>query len=332
MHIVYRKIIAIGILVILLIAPTISYSIATISPTPVAKTTTQAKTSTMPITPAKTSVNKTATSKPKNKAGQAGFFQIASKAFKSTKSQSYAVYIFLTAMTGVIIAYLWYTPLFGRKRRPRELAWAKAVQLKPPRGYDFMTYVVDKAERSIEKDYYIKISENLYMSTNLSKLSFLYVPGNAEIYMCREGKTMVPCGTAYRQGLLTLLVDPELATAHDLATATGLISIDDRELDKLLSELYKKGEKKVQQIPITPETKIGFTFDIKNMIKGYLRILMSADEMMMYFLNTANKAESIERFLKTAERLQEARLSWLNKVAYFILALAIALAMLMIVK
>jgi len=137
---------------------------------------------------------------------------------------------------------------------------------------------------------------------------------------------------AYKQGILGLLVDPELASADTLAADANLISITDEELEKLLAALYQKEEKKLGYIPISPEARIGFVFNVKNMITRYLQVLRNADEMMIHFLNVANQVESIERFMKTVAKVHEARWSWLRWVMMIILSLAIGLAIISVVS
>lgn len=251
--------------------------------------------------------------------------------FKPSKSAEAAVIIVGLAVFLVMGLYAWFMipHIFGR--RAQKKSFASLVKVSPPKTYDFITYTIDAVDKRITKDYYVKISESLYVSTNLSTPSFLYIPENTETYLCMDGKSLVPCGLAYREGLLTILVDPRLAATHDLARASGLISMDETELDKLLSTLYKKGEKKMQEVAVAPDTRIGVVFDVRNLIKSYLAVLRSADDMMIHFLKTANQSESIERFMKAAARLQETRLSWLRWVSMLVMFAAVAIALVAIV-
>ena len=232
----------------------------------------------------------------------------------------------------VLILYIWFMPPIIGGRASKTKAWAKSVRVSPPRGYDFIVYIVDESDKTVSKDYFVKIGERLFMSTNISKPSYLYVPKHVETYLCKEGKSLVPCGLGHREGLLTILIDPKLASVHDLAIESGLISINENELNKLLSTLYKKGEKKMQEIPISPDTKIGFMFNIKNMIKGYLNILRSADEMMIHFLQTANASENIEKFVRTAVQLQAGKLSWLKYVGWVVMMISLAIGIIIILS
>jgi len=240
------------------------------------------------------------------------------------------IIIAILAFMAAIAVYLWFG-LPSWLSRGGKKAVAGLARVEAPKGYDFIAYVVDAASKTISKERYVKISESLYMSTNLSKPSFLYVPEEADTYICRDGKAVVPCGIAYKEGMLTMLLDPKLAGAHELAASSRLISIEEGELDKLLAELYKKGERKMHEVPISPDTRIGFTFNIKNMIRGYLDVLRQANEMMIHFLNTANQAESIEKFMRAAAKLQETRFTWLKWVVYLIMAAGIAAALFSVV-
>jgi len=241
-------------------------------------------------------------------------------------------YIVGTAIAVILILYIWYYPSSVKKAETAEARFVRLTSVKPPKGYDFIAYVVDESEKVIRKERFLKIGDSLYISTNVSSPTFLYTPDHVDTYLCTDGKSMVPCGLAYKQGLLSMIVDPRLAGLHDLSTQAGLISLEEGELDKLLSTLYIQGEKKIGIIPITPGSHIAFTFNLRNMIKGYLSILRSADEMMIHFLHTANQAESIQNFMKAAARLQQSRFSWLQYVALMIMAIAIGIGIVQVLS
>lgn len=231
-------------------------------------------------------------------------------------------------MFAILIIYLLYIKYFPRIRAssPGLSSKAKYVEIEIPKRADFVAYVTDPTEKTIRLESFLKISENLYMGTNISKPTFLYVPDNVEVYQCKiERKASFPCGLAHREGLLAILVDPRLAGAHELAQVTGIINAEESELDKLLSKLYMQGETKFGVVPISPDTGFGITLNLRKMTKGYLSVLRSADEMMMHFLHTASQAESIQDFVKASIRLQRARFSWLKWVAILIMSAALAI-------
>ena len=247
---------------------------------------------------------------------------------KPRKGTSMGITLFIFAVMVTIAVYLWYSipSIIGKKKASPRKSYARQVKVSPPSGYDFLAFVVDDKSKTISREEFVKIGEGLYISTNVGNPSFLYVPDTAETYICTSRNKAVPCGLAYRKGILSLLIDPELASTHELAASSKLIGITGDELDKLLGELYKKGERKLHEVPISPDTRIGFVFNIKNMLKYYNSILRNADEMMIHFLHTANQAESIERFMKTSIKMQEAKFGWMKWFGYVAISIGLAVA------
>gem|GEM_PF-5866848 len=243
-----------------------------------------------------------------------------------------AFYVLAGAIVLILALYIWFMPLKKGRKGGKAGEYARLAEIQPPRGYDFVTYTVDGNDRVIRKEKYIKLSDNFYLSTSVTSPTFLYIPSHVRPYLCRDGKSMIPCGLAFKKGIMSIIVDPELAASNDLAAKAGIISLENRELDKLLSDLYKKEEMRVGEVAISPETKVAFGFNLENMIKGHLGILRAANDMMIHFLNTASEAENIEKFMKTAAKMAGVKLNWLKWVAYIIMASAIAIAMIQVLR
>lgn len=251
------------------------------------------------------------------------------KSIQPKGAAKYAIYVVFFGVLIALVLMIWFMP-FNRKNKIKE--YASVTELKPPKGYDFIAYVIDDENKTISKQKFIKISKNFFMSTSLTNPSFLFVPPGSETYLCKESGTITPCALVWRQGLLSMLVDPELASAETLASATKVIDINEEELDKMLSALYSKAGRKQGYIQIAPDVSFSIAINTKTLIKKYLRLLRSADELLVHFLQTAKEAESIERFMKTAAKMQEAKFSWAKWIAYLILSAAVAFGMLMMIR
>jgi len=101
---------------------------------------------------------------------------------------SIAVYIIGIAVLAIFAMYLfWGPPSKGSKEEK-----TYTVKLSKPKSYDFIVYVVDEANGEIKKDKLIKVTENLYVSTDISNPTFYYTPPNVKKYLCKQGKTVVP--------------------------------------------------------------------------------------------------------------------------------------------
>jgi len=220
----------------------------------------------------------------------------------------------------------------GKPRSPSALASGGG---KSPRSYDFLAKIVDDEKRMIYDEKYVKLSKNIYINTDVSKPSFLYIPDDYKPYICRysKGRTTytVPCGLAYKRNIMAMILDSELATANDMAEQAGLISTTTEEMDKLLAELFARLKEKTGYIPISPNLSVAFSFDIKNMTRRYINVLREADNLMIHFLNVAGQAESVERLIRSATELQKARFSWLKWIVYIMFALGIVVSMILTV-
>ena len=254
-------------------------------------------------------------------------------AFKNHKSGGTWPVLLGFIIIGIAV-YIYFKPSVnaGKPRSPSALASGGG---KSPRSYDFLAKIVDDEKRMIYDEKYVKLSKNIYINTDVSKPSFLYIPDDYKPYICRysKGRTTytVPCGLAYKRNIMAMILDSELATANDMAEQAGLISTTTEEMDKLLAELFARLKEKTGYIPISPNLSVAFSFDIKNMTRRYINVLREADNLMIHFLNVAGQAESVERLIRSATELQKARFSWLKWIVYIMFALGIVVSMILTV-